>query len=234
MVGNHRDGGFAEYIVVPASNIFRLPDELPLAKSCIISDAISTPYHAVVNRAQLKPGDTVAIFGCGGVGLATVQIAAALGAQVIAIDIFDEKLTLAKKFGAIETLNAKAEQGDISKRIRNMTPGGVDVAIEVIGNPNTIQAAYNAVRWGGRVIVVGYTHHDITINAGRLMFREIEIKGSLGCGLQDYPKLIDMARHGKIKVAELVSHQFKLEDIKKGFELLEKGDPTLIRAIAIP
>ncbi len=233
MVGNHRDGGFAEYIAVPASDIFHLPDEIPLQEGCIISDALSTPYHAVINRAQVKSGDTVAVFGCGGVGLATVQMANAIGANVIAVDVFDEKLQLAKKFGAVETINARNET-DVPKKLRKISGRGIDIAIEVIGNPETIQHAYNSVRWGGRVVVVGYTDKDIVINAARLMFREIEIIGSLGCGLQDYPKLIDMIKYGKIKVKDLVSHKFKLAEINKGFELLEHGEPTLIRAIAIP
>lgn len=233
MVGNHRDGGFAEYIAVPASDIFFLPNEIPLEEGSIISDAISTPYHAVVNRAQVKPGDYVAVFGCGGVGLATVQMINAVGGNVIAIDVFDRKLEMARKFGAIATINGKTE-ADVPKSLRKMTNGGVDIAMEVIGYPPTIQQAFESVRWGGKVVVVGYSHENITVSAGRMMFREIEMKGSLGCGLQDYPKLIEMIRYGKIKVKELVTHKFKLEDLQKGFGLLDKGDPELIRGIAIP
>ncbi len=233
MVGNHRDGGFAQYISVPASDIFHLPEEIPLQEGSIISDAISTPYHAVVNRAQVKPGETVVIFGCGGVGLSTVQMASVAGGNVIAVDIFDEKLEMAKRFGAVETLNAK-EHDNIAKVIRRMTGGGADVAMEVIGYPPTIEAAYNAVRWGGRAIVVGFTGKDITINAGRMMFREIEMKGSLGCGLQDFPVLIKLIQSGKLKVKELVTHRYPLEEINEGLAFLEKGDPSLIRSIVIP
>jgi len=233
MVGNHRDGGFAEYVAVPADSIFHLPSNVPLKEACIISDAISTPYHAVVNRGMVRPGDTVAIFGCGGVGLSTVQMASVVGASVIAVDIFDEKLEMAKKVGAYETINAKTEE-DVAKKIRKTTGGGVDVAMEVIGNPTTIQQAYNSVRWGGTVVVVGYTHKDVTLNAGRMMFREIEIKGSLGCGLQDFPKIIELVSTGKLKVEPLVTHQYPLDEINKGFEVLEKGEATLIRSIAIP
>ncbi|MEW5760378.1 MAG: zinc-binding dehydrogenase [Candidatus Thermoplasmatota archaeon] len=231
MVGNHIDGGFAEYISVPSSDIFHLPNEIPIEEGCIISDAISTPYHAVVNRARIKPGEKVAVFGCGGLGLAVIQLCALSGANVIGIDIKEEKLKLAKKFGATEVINAS---DDIAKTIRKMSGGGVDAAIEAIGNPKTIQQAYESVRWGGRVIVVGFTEKDITINAGRMMFREIEIKGSLGCGLRDYPKVIDMAKSGKLKVKEMVTHKFRLEEINKGFELLEKGEESLIRGIVIP
>jgi 6-hydroxycyclohex-1-ene-1-carbonyl-CoA dehydrogenase len=231
MVGNHINGGFAEYLNVPSNSIFNLPENVPLEDGCIISDAISTPYHAVVNRAQIKPGDKVAVFGCGGVGLATVQMASSMGGDVIAIDIFDEKLELAKKFGATDVFNGKDEE--LSKKIRKMTGGGVDVAIEVIGNPRTIQFAFESVRWGGRVIIVGYTHKDITVNAGRLMFREIEIKGSLGCGLQDYPRLLRLIENGKINVKDLVTHKFRLEDINKGFEMLAQGSPNMIRGIVV-
>ncbi len=107
MIGNHRDGGFAEYVSVPADSIFHLPPNVPLKEASIISDAISTPYHAVVNRGKVKPGETVAIFGCGGVGLSAVQMASVVGASVIAVDIFDEKLEMAKKLGARETINGK-------------------------------------------------------------------------------------------------------------------------------
>jgi 6-hydroxycyclohex-1-ene-1-carbonyl-CoA dehydrogenase len=233
MVGNHRDGGFSEYISVPADNIFLLPEEVPLQEGCIISDAISTPYHAVVNRAEVRSGDTVAVFGCGGVGLPTVQMAALAGANVIAVDLIDEKLALARKLGAAETVNARTAD-NVPKEIRKLTHGGADIAIEVIGSPETIQAAYESVKWGGRVVVVGYTHKDVSLNAGRLMFREIELRGSLGCGLQEYPKIIEMVRRGLINVKELVTHKFPLEDINEGFALLRSGEPGLVRAIAVP
>jgi len=232
MVGNHRDGGFAEFISVPASDIFSLPEEIPLQEAAVISDAISTPYHAVVNRGRVKPGDNVVIFGCGGVGLSTVQMATLAGANVIAVDIFDEKLEQAKKFGAVAVVNASKEE-DVSKKLKKMTGGGVDIAFEVIGNPKTIQQAFGSVKWGGRLVVVGYTEKDITINAGKIMFCEIEVLGSLGCGLQDYPKIIELVRHGKIKVKEIVTHKFNIDDIAKGFEMLERGDGSMIRAVVV-
>jgi 2-desacetyl-2-hydroxyethyl bacteriochlorophyllide A dehydrogenase len=232
MVGNHRDGGFAEYVSVPASDIFALPEPIPLHEGSIIADAISTPYHAVVNRGKVLPGESVLVIGCGGVGLSLVQMASLAGGSVIAVDIFDEKLEQAKKFGATEVINAKKVES-LSKTVKKATGGGVDVAFEVIGNPPTIEEAFKSVKWGGRVIVVGYSHEDVKLNAGRIMFCEIEVKGSLGCGLQDYPKIIEMARHGKLKIKEMVTHRYKLEDINEGFKFLEKGDPSLIRSIVV-
>ena len=232
MVGNHRDGGFAEYISVPASDIFGLPEPIPLQEGAIISDAISTPYHAVVNRGRVQPGETVLVVGCGGVGLSLVQMASVAGGNVIAVDVFDEKLEQAKRFGAGEVINSKKVES-LSKAVKKLTGGGADIAFEVIGYPPTIEEAFKAVRWGGRVVVVGYSHEDVKLNAGRIMFCEIEIKGSLGCGLQDYPRIIEMARHGKLKIKELVTHRYKLEQINEGFKTMEKGDPGLIRSIVV-
>lgn len=233
MLGNHRDGGFAEYVAVPASAVFPLPGDIPLEEASIISDAFSTPYHAVVNRAQVRPGQTVAIFGCGGVGLATVQMASIMGGRVIAVDLVEEKLRLAREFGASATVNPSTVE-DVPKEVRRLSGGGVDVALEVIGNPSTIQQAFNSLRWGGRLVVVGYTDKDVVISGAKLMFREMEVRGSLGCGLQDFPRVIDLAARGLLKVKEMVSHRFPLEDIGEGFRLLEEGHPGLLRGIVVP
>jgi len=233
MLGNHRDGGFAEAVTVPSKALFRLPESIPLKEGCIISDAISTPYHAVVNRAEVRPGQWVAVFGCGGVGLAAVRIAVLAGANVVAVDVIPRKLELARALGAVETVDAKVA-GDVPKALRKLTGGGPDTALEVIGNPATIAQAFASVRWGGRVVVVGYTDADVAVNMGRVMFREIEIRGSLGCGLQDFPKVIELVRSGQIPLEKFVTHRFPLERVNDGLRLLESGDPTLVRGIAVP
>ncbi|MCJ2519875.1 MAG: zinc-binding dehydrogenase [Candidatus Thermoplasmatota archaeon] len=232
MLGNHRDGGFAEYVAVSQSVTFPLPDTVPLQEGCIISDAFSTPYHAVINRAEVKPGQTVAIFGCGGVGLAAVQMAVLAGARVVAVDLVEEKLLLAEDFGAWLTINASGVD-DAAKEVRRLTSGGADVALEVIGNPATIRQAFDSLRWGGRLMVVGYTDKEVSFSGAKLMFREMEVRGSLGCGLHDFPKVIDLAAMGLLKVKEMVSHRFALEDINEGFRLLETGDPGLLRGIVL-
>ena len=225
MLGNHIDGAFAEYTKVPAKDCQHLPEELPLEESSIIADAISTPYHAVKNRAQVRPGDSVVVFGCGGVGINVVQVASAAGASVIAVDIVDNKLDMAKKLGAQHTINSSdKEDKALLKEIRTLTGRGADIAIEAIGNPKTIELASAAVKAGGLHCQVGYTHHSVPMNAGRLMFREIEIKGSLGCRPVDYPKIIEMVKTGKIQLEPVVTHKFKLEDIDKAFDLMRKGE----------
>ena len=221
MLGNHMNGAYAEYTVVPAKDCLRMPEEIPLEEGCIIADAISTPFHAVKNRAKVRPGDTVCVYGCGGVGMNVLQVAVAAGAIVIAVDVDDGKLRMASDFGAWKTVNAKAV--DPAKEVRKLTGGGADIAIEAIGNPATIEQAFSSLRSGGRLCIVGYSAHDVKISAARIMFREMEIVGSLGCRPVDYHKIVDMARIGKIKVAEMVTARFPLDEINDAFDLLRGG-----------
>ncbi|TKJ40039.1 alcohol dehydrogenase [candidate division LCP-89 bacterium B3_LCP] len=233
MFGNHVDGAYAEYVLAPAKDALHMPDDVPLEEGSIIADAISTPYHAVVNRGEVKAGDNVVVFGCGGVGINTVQVAAAVGASVIAVDIIPEKLEMAKKLGAQSVIDAsKVER--IDKEVKKMTGGGADVSFEVIGNPKTIQDAFACIRKGGRTVVVGYTHKNVELPASKIMFFEQEIIGSLGCRPVDYPKIIEMARTGKIKLKELVTGKFPLEKINDAFDLLRKNDPNALRSIITP
>ena len=230
MPGNNFDGGFAEYIKFTAKDAFHLPEEIPLQEGCIIADAITTPYHAVKNRAKVQAGDTVVVFGCGGIGVNMVQMAAAVGASVIAVDLLDEKLEVAKKFGAVATVNPKNVE-NVPKAIRKMTGGGADIAIECIGNPKTMELAFDCLRTGGRFTMVGYTEKPMTLNASRVMYREMEIVGSLGCGMVDYPKCIEMVRIGKIQVVPMVTAKFPLEQINEAFDILRRGEG--IRSIIV-
>lgn len=231
MLGNNVDGGYAEYVVAPAKDVFKLPDELPLVESAVIADAVTTPYHAVVRRARVTAGDWVLVFGCGGIGLNLVQIAATVGARVIAVDVLDAKLESARSFGAEETLNA-SRIDRIDKQVRRITGGGADVALEAIGRAATQEQAFNCLRTGGRLVLVGYSPDVLPLNAGRVMFREIEVLGSLGCRPADYPRVIDLARRGRIRVAELVTHRFPLARINDAFDALRAGEP--IRAVVVP
>lgn len=152
---------------------------------------------------------------------------------MVAVDVVEKKLDLARAFGATSTVNA-AHVEDVPRAVRSATEGGAEVALEVIGRQETIRQAFDALRWGGRLVVVGYPEGDVTLNGAKLMFREMEVRGSLGCGLQDFPALIDLAGRGLLPVREMVSHRFPLEDIGEGFDLLEKGDSALLRSIATP
>jgi propanol-preferring alcohol dehydrogenase len=223
MFGNDVDGAYAEYVKAPAKDIFILPSEIPLVEGCIIADAVTTPYHAVKNRAEVRPGDSVIVFGCGGVGLNVVQFANLAGGVVIAVDLVGERLEWARRLGASVTLNPRQVQGGVARRIRQLTGGGADIAIEAIGNPGTIQEAFSALHPGGRLVVVGYSDHEVALNAGRIMYREMEIRGSLGCRPVDYPRVIELARTGRIQVNPLVTARFPLADINEGLDALRNS-----------
>lgn len=231
MFGNHVDGAYAEYVLAPEKDVFRLPEEIPLEEGCIIADALSTPFHAVVRRAQVRPGESVAVFGCGGVGMNVVQVAAASGGRVIAVDLSEEKLELARRLGAQETIHPPTAE-DVPKAVRRLTDGGAEVALEAIGKPAVLRQAFDSLRTGGRLVVVGFSVEEMPLPAGRVMFREIAVLGSLGCRPVDYPPLIEMVRDGKLKVKELVTHRFPLERINEAFDVLRRGES--LRSIVLP
>jgi threonine dehydrogenase-like Zn-dependent dehydrogenase len=223
MFGNDIDGAYAEYVKAPAKDVFILPEEIPLVEGCIIADAVTTPYHAVKNRAEVRPGDYVVVYSCGGVGLNVVQFANLAGGIVIAIDVSEEKLEWARRLGASFTLNPRQIKGEVARTVRKLTGGGADIAIEAIGNPSTIQDAFSTLHPGGRLVVVGYTDHEVALSAGRIMYREMEIRGSLGCRPVDYPRVIELVRAGRIQVSSLVTARFPLEEINAGLDALRNG-----------
>ena len=231
MLGNHLDGGYAEFVVVPAKDVFPLPEEIPLVEGSIIADALTTPYHAVVNRGRVRPGDRVVVVGCGGIGLNLVQMATAVGGRVVAVDVSADKLEWALRLGAEVALNPR-ELPRADKAIRAATGGGADVAFEAVGKAETQEQALASLRTGGRLVLVGYSPETLPLNSGRVMFRELEILGSLGCRPVDYPRAIELARSGRIKVAELVSHHFTLDDVNLAFDVLRSGEA--IRAVVTP
>jgi 6-hydroxycyclohex-1-ene-1-carbonyl-CoA dehydrogenase len=232
MLGNHIDGGYAEYIAVPSKDVFRLPDEIPLVEGAIIADALTTPYHAVVNRGRVTPGDCVVVIGCGGVGLNVVQMAAALGARVIAVDIAADKLEWAKRLGASHVIDASTTERP-DKAVKKLTAGrGGDVAFEVVGRPETQELGLACLRTGGRLVLVGYSPHEMKLNSGRVMFREMEIVGSLGCRPLDYPRVIELVRQGRIQLTDLVTHRFPLDRIDDAFDTLREG--RAVRAVVTP
>jgi 6-hydroxycyclohex-1-ene-1-carbonyl-CoA dehydrogenase len=231
MLGNNVDGGYAEQIAIAARHVFPLPEEIPLIEGAIIADALTTPFHAVVRRGRVQPGDWVLVVGCGGIGVNIVQIATALGAQVIAVDKVAAKLDWARRLGAAVTWNAD-EQPRLDRAVREVSGGGVHVAFEAVGHAPTQELALSCLRSGGRLVLVGYSPETMGLNAGRVMFRELEVIGSLGCRPVDYPRVIELVRQGRIRLQELVTHRFALDDINHAFDLLRSGEP--LRAVVVP
>ncbi len=224
MVGNHVDGGYAERLVVPAKDLVPVPEGLDLEACAIIADALSTPYHAVVHRGEVRPGQTVAVFGCGGVGINVVQMAALAGARVVAVDVVPEKLELARELGAALTFDAR--EGNVARTVRRAT-GGCDVAFEVIGRPEVMLEAMATLRPGGRFVMVGYSAEDVALPAARIMFREMEVLGSLGCRPVDYHRIVRLVADGRLALEPLITHRYPLDEINRAFDDLREGRPVV-------
>ena len=228
-------GGLAEYAVVPATDVFALPDEIPLEEAAILGCAIFTAYGAVHNTADLRGGEAVAVIATGGVGSNIIQIARAFGASpIIAVDVNDEKLAATRALGATHTVNATTEQ--VPQRIRELTGGrGVDVAFEALGRPATFLQAIESVRDGGRAVMVGIAPAGATapVEITRLVRRKIQVLGSYGARTRtDIPAILRLARDGHLDVRQPVTRRYSLDDVDTAYQALNRGE-IVGRAIVV-
>lgn len=228
--------GLAEYAVVPATDVFALPDTLPLEESAILGCAVFTAYGAVRHGADLRGGERIAVVAVGGVGLNVVQIAAAFGAsQIIAVDVRDDKLEIARKAGATDVVNSTTT--DAVARVRELTDGqGVDVAFEVLGLPQTFIQAYESIRDGGRMVAVGIAPGRTTapVEITRLVRRELRIIGSFGARTRgDMPEIIRLAARGIFQPQKMVTKRYKLAEADAAYQALARGE-IAGRAIVVP
>jgi propanol-preferring alcohol dehydrogenase len=210
MIGKHRDGGFAEFIVVPERSVFRLPDEIPFEQGAILMCSSATSLHAL-NKARFRAGETVAVFGVGGLGVSAVQLAVHLGAgKVFAVDINPAKLRLASQFGAVPV---NARERDAVEQIREMTAGaGVDVALELVGLPLTMRQALQSLAKLGRAALVGLTRKTFEIAPySDLLNKEAEIIGVSDHLASEIPVLLDLARTGKLDLSQGIIRTVPLE-----------------------
>lgn len=234
MLGHHRDGGYAEFIVVPAKNGVKLPPEIPFTHGAAMMCSSATSLHAL-KRGRLAPGETVAVIGIGGLGISAVQIARALGAsQVFAIDLSAEKVAAAAGYGAIPI---DATEGDPVAAIRRATGGrGVDLALEVVGHPSTIRQALQVCAVHGRAVVAGLTRSDVAIDTYReLLGPETELIGSNDHLLSELPMLLSLARERRLDLAEVVVRTVPL-DPKAVNEVLDQLDAhrAPLRTVIVP
>ena len=220
---------FSERSVVRGNAAIKIPDDVPFDRACLVGCGVMTGVGAAINTAKVQPGDTVAVYGCGGVGLNVIQGAALAGAaRIIAVDLAPAKLELAKTFGATDVVSAK--DGNAPDQIRELTGGlGVDFAFEVIGIPSVITEAFMSLKRGGKVIVVGVPPigQMVEIPGQMISLDEKSIVGSLYGSAnmkRDMPKLIDLYMRGRLKIDELVSRRIKLDDVNDAFTAMEKGE----------
>jgi len=210
MIGKYRDGGYAEFIVVPAGSVFRLPEEIPFEQGAIMMCSSATSLHAL-NKARLKPSESVAIFGAGGLGMSAVQLAKAFGAgEIFAVDINSTKLEMAKRLGAIPV---NADCTDPVNEIKRLTGGrGVDVALELIGLPLTMKQAVQALAIRGRAALVGISDQAFEIAPyADVLNKEAEIVGVSDHLAAELPPLIELVQRGKLNLADAVTRTVPLE-----------------------
>lgn len=210
MIGKARDGGYAEFIGIPAQSVFKLPDEISFEHGAIMMCSSATSLHAL-DKARLKPGESVAVFGIGGLGMSAIQLAFALGArEVFAVDIQPNKLDLAKSLGAVPI---DAQTGHPVELIRDRTRGrGVDVALELVGIPLTMQQAVRSLSIQGRAALAGITDRNFEVSPYReLINREAEIIGVSDHLASEIPVLFEFVRTGKLDLSGAVTRTIPLE-----------------------
>ncbi len=235
MIGKHRDGGYAEFICVPARSVFFIcRRKFPIRRGAVMMCSSATSLHAL-NKARLKAGESVAIFGVGGLGVSALQLARAFGAgQVYAVDIKPGKLELAQKLGAVPV---DASRGDPVAEIKRLTGGrGVDVALELIGLPMTMQQAVRSLAIKGRALLVGITDQKFELAPyGEVLNKEAEIIGVSDHLAQEIPQLIEWVTQGRLKLSGVITQSVPLDAgrINEALDQLEQfGDA--VRVVITP
>jgi 2-desacetyl-2-hydroxyethyl bacteriochlorophyllide A dehydrogenase len=233
MLGGSRDGAYAQYLTLPAAYTFKMKPGLDLKRVCVAADAVSTTYFAMKERVRVQAGDRVAVFGAGGLGLAALAVAKALGAEkCFAVDVKDGALELAAKLGA-EVINATGQE-KIYKSLKKMSGDGIRVAVDCVGMGQTVSEAFQTVCKGGEVAVIGFTLEAVQLKAGAFMGMQKRIGGSWGCPTRLFPEVVGLLEENKIPLDVLVSRVYPLDEIQTAFDDLHGGKVLGRAVIEIP
>ncbi len=219
---------FAEMTVVSARSAVRIDADLPAEIAALFGCAVLTGVGAVVNTARVAAGESLAVFGLGGVGLAALLGARAAGANpIVAVDVLASKLELARELGATHCINAR--DGDTVAAVRAATSGGAQFAFETVGNEQVLAQAYAATRRGGTTVTAGLPHPQkmFAVPAVSLVAEERTVKGSyMGSAVpqRDIPRYIALYRAGRLPVDRLLTHRLRFDEINAGFDRLARGE----------
>ena len=220
-------GTFADELIVPAAAVVKVDEDIPLEIVSLIGCGVTTGVGASINSAGVTPGSSVVVFGCGGVGISAIQGARIAGAaEILAVDMVDSKLEMAKHFGATHVCTPDHLE-DMKNQI---TAGeGFDFAIECIGNPVTIRGAYDAARRGGvaTIVGVGRMEQQVSFSAFELFFADKQLRGSMygGANVRVFmPQLLRLWKQGKLDLESMVSRRMKVEDVNDAFRAMEAGE----------
>jgi alcohol dehydrogenase len=226
---NHHMGcsAFAEFATVSRRSLVKIDPDLPLNEAALFGCAVLTGVGAVLNTAKVTPGSSVAVIGLGGVGLASLLGASLAGArEIVAIDLADDKLELARTLGATHTVNAR--DANAAEQVRELTKGGVEFAFEMAGSVRAMELAYKITRRGGTTVTAGLPPptHTISIPQVNLVAEERTVKGSyIGTcvPVRDVPRYVSLYRQGRLPVDRLMTGTLPLDQINHGFDLLHEG-----------
>jgi L-iditol 2-dehydrogenase len=226
-----RHGAFAEYVSVPARILYQLPDTLPFERAALI-EAVSIAVHAV-SRHVPRPDDAVLVVGSGMIGVLVIQVLREKGCRnIIAVDVDDDKLALAKRLGAARTLNATGI--DVPAKVRELTGGqGADASFEVVGHGSTVMSAIRSLRKGGTVVLIGNLSPKVEIPLQEVVSREISVLGSCASS-GEIPECIELLARGAVDVDPLISLKASLDEAPQLFERLYGGDKNLMKVIIQP
>jgi S-(hydroxymethyl)glutathione dehydrogenase/alcohol dehydrogenase len=220
---------FGEQMLVHENSMVKIDPDIPLDRAALVGCGVMTGVGAVFNAAKVEPGATVAVIGCGGVGLSAVNGAALAGAErIIAIDTVASKLEVARELGATDTLNAS--NADPVKAVRDMTGGGVHYSFEALGTKSTAEQAFGMLRPGGTATIIGMVPLGVKIELhGYDFLRDRKLQGTSMGGNRfrvDMPRLLSLWRQGRLKLDHLISGKIKLGQINEGFAALKSGAPV--------
>lgn len=236
LIGIHLDGALAKYVKVSPRNLVQLPESIPFEQGAILTDAVATPYHAITKRAKFSIGETIAVFGLGGLGVHALQISKLMGAGlVIGVDVEESILARAITFGADVVVNSREE--DSVKRIKDLTGGcGVDVALECVGKNLTVSQCVESVRVGGRIVILGLGPNSIHIRPITAFVRgEIELIGSSAFELKEVQQIVQLVASGRLDLSRSVTRRISLEEVNQGIDDLKtkRGNPIRILVMEI-
>ncbi|MBO9126782.1 MULTISPECIES: zinc-dependent alcohol dehydrogenase family protein [unclassified Rhizobium] len=228
-------GSFAEYVAIDYAdtNLVTLPEEIDDATAASLGCRFATSFRAVADQARTGPGDWVAVHGCGGVGLSAIMIATALGANVIGIDLTEDKLALARQCGAVATINAGSVP-DVVEAVREITKGGAHVSIDALGHPTTCFNSIKNLRRRGRHVQVGLMlgeHATPQIPMAQVIGHELEIYGSHGMQAWRYDAMLTMITSGKMKPQQLISKKIGLAEAIPELMTMDKAETPGIAVI---
>jgi S-(hydroxymethyl)glutathione dehydrogenase/alcohol dehydrogenase len=221
-------GSMAQYATVSAQNLIKIDPKIPLECAALVGCGVTTGVGAVFNTAKVTPGSSVAVFGCGGVGLSAIQGARIAGAdRIVAVDTLEAKLAMAKQFGATDTLLAKPGE-DVVKALKKMTGGGPDYAFECVGSGELAATAYRAIARGGVAVVVGVAKpsDSTSVRSMTLVFEEKTLTGSYfgSCVPRvDFPRMFALYLKGELKLEELITRRYPIDQAPQAFADLQSG-----------